>query len=275
MHLIRLIPLAVVASLSLSGNANAWFFIWIPTGEIQRAMETDPDTITVNSSDRHIGKCAGFHHALGKRYSRNWGTPTTTNSIGTQSPATVGLSTTESPETIFHERMADSVVAKATDKDSVRRLGVAYSERWSRVAGADRQASRTYGADLVNSCRLNDIPVQMSQVAAWEARQEEAKRKEAEDAQKRAEAIEVARRVSVVPTANSPGATSPTAQPVAQKSEIDFASEAKKSARILGCPTDDVRVVGADGRDVLFAARCQSGETLALRCDPTGICLKR
>ena len=56
---------------------------------------------------------------------------------------------------------------------------------------------------------------------------------------------------------------------------VDYMAEARKSARILGCVTQDVRVVGVEGQNILFAASCEMGQSLGLTCDQSGLCLKR
>ena len=56
---------------------------------------------------------------------------------------------------------------------------------------------------------------------------------------------------------------------------FDYIAEGKKSARILGCPTENVKVVGAESNNVLVTAVCLNGPALELTCDKTGTCLKR
>jgi hypothetical protein len=57
--------------------------------------------------------------------------------------------------------------------------------------------------------------------------------------------------------------------------KIDFTAEARKSARILGCGTQDVRVIGIDGQNILFSANCDTARTLVLTCDQSGLCLQK
>jgi len=60
-----------------------------------------------------------------------------------------------------------------------------------------------------------------------------------------------------------------------REGSIDFVAEARKSARILGCPTDDVQLKGAENSELIFLARCPTGQDLTLACEPGGTCLKR
>lgn len=260
----------LVIALIVHGNANAWF-IWIPTGAIARAMETDPDSISVSESDRLLAKCAGYHVNQAKKFS-----------VGQSAiPDSPGGPQPESKETTFHATMADLAGEKSADKNKVRDLANAYGTRWSRVAGADLNANRAYGTDLVRGCIRNDIPFRLADYPTWQANQDAKKRTQAEDERKRAEvaqsrlrADEDAKRANE--TAGSVVRTELTIQRnVSQAQSTDYTSEAKKSARILGCPTDDLRVVGTDGQNILFSASCGTQPTLQLTCDPTGLCLKR
>ena len=193
--------------------------------------------------------------------------------------------------------MAELAVQKASEKEKVKELGEAYSTRWSRVAGADRSANLEFGRDLASNCAQNRIPATIAQREEWQKKElenrleeqiqaaerekvlkaeEEAKRLQTQqeqmlrerEQQKAREATKL-RPASLTTTTESPVTSN------AKKDEIDFSAEAKKSARILGCITKDVRVTGADGTNVLFKAICNDGSTLALTCDPTGLCLKK
>src|SRR5262249_23282274 len=148
--------------------------------------------------------------------------------------------------------------------------------RWGRVASADLSANRAYGQDLARGCAQNNIPVSRQHEAALQARQveqqrakEEQDRKQAEDAQ-RARAEEEAKRAELTKVVAKAEPSAPQ-----QTTSIDFTAEAKKSAKILGCNSDDVRVVGIDGQNILFAATCPNGQNIALTCDPTGLCLRK
>ena len=402
-------------ALLVPGNANAWFFIWIPTGAIARALETDPETIMVSAGDRALGKCAGFHVNQVQKFStRDSPFPDDSREI-TRRP--------ESPGGIFHTSMADMAVEKASEKDKVKDLANAYAVRWSRVASADINANRQYGADLARGCIQNNIPFRIADYSAWQAQQNEKKRGQveeertrAEEAQKRLRAEEEARRASLVRKEARPQETNPSAlaapgkarvvitseplggvgtkaeveindqrvasvgsddpysgeftpgrmvvtvnggkvefnaeankeyllevalvpstggafafglvgamsmgtykitlketrdvdvltvqpeiakeippasrqaslgrmeapplgtqamQTLPPSKSIDFTAEAKKSARILNCITDDVRVIGIDGQNILFAAACEAGQTLLLTCDQAGLCLRK
>lgn len=70
-------------------------------------------------------------------------------------------------------------------------------------------------------------------------------------------------------------APAPAAGTAAATPALDFATEARKSARILGCTGGDVRVAGAERGNVLFIASCGGGRELTLSCDAAGLCLKR
>ena len=78
------------------------------------------------------------------------------------------------------------------------------------------------------------------------------------------------------PAQQGPGLPQPQAAPGSTGStRVDFIAEAKKSALILGCPTDDVKVTGAQNDNLLMAASCPTGQPLLLRCDQSGVCLRR
>jgi len=70
-------------------------------------------------------------------------------------------------------------------------------------------------------------------------------------------------------------APAPAAGTATPAPALDFAAEARKSARILGCTGGDVRVAGAERGNVLFVAACGGGRELTLTCDAAGLCLKR
>ena len=401
-------------ALLVSGNANAWFFIWIPTGAIARALETDPDTITVSLGDRALGKCAGFHVNQVQKFStRDSPFPDDSSEI---------IRRPESPGGIFHTNMADMAVEKASEKEKVKHLANTYAVRWSRVASADINANRQYGADLARGCIQNDIPFRIADYAAWQARQDATRgqigeeHRRAAETQERLRVEEEARRASSVSKETRPQETNPSAVAAAGKARvvitseplgglgakaevevngqrvasvgsddpysgeftpgkmvvtveggkaefnaepnkeyllevalvpstggafafglvgamsmgtykitlketrdvnvltrqpeianeippanrqaslgrmetpppeaqamqtlrpsksIDFTAEARKSARILSCVTDDVRVIGIEGQNILFSADCEGGQTLVLTCDPSGLCLRK
>jgi hypothetical protein len=257
---------ALLVCLSSSNIANAWF-IFIPTGAIVRAMETDPDSIVVSNSDKLFGQCAGYHVNQAQRGLTRGNQRDVTN------PAAIPQETTRTAESQFHSDMADIALARSSDKDKVKSLAEAYSVRWGRVASADREANLQYGRNLAQGCFSNDIPLRHSDYPAWQTRQEEKKRQQAEVERKRLEAAaEEQRRLraeeasKVEPRVTSTSTTTPT---------IDYMMEAKKSARILGCSTNDVRITGAENNNVLMSASCGTGQDLLLVCDKTGTCLKR
>lgn len=250
-----------------SASASAWFII-IPTGAIKRAFETDPDSIAVSASDRALGKCAGLHVNQGLKYAAYDGqVPDATGGTRLQTVQ-------QPPEYTFHEKMANLAIDKASDKAKVKDLADAYSTRWGRVAGADLNANRAYGADLARGCVQNNIPLRHADYVAWQARQEEQKRAKDDEQRRQAEAVQAKTRAdeeerqAKLMKAASPASSEKTAA-------VDFVAEARKSARILGCNTDDVRVIGADGSNVLFAAACPNGQAVQLSCDKTGLCLKK
>jgi hypothetical protein len=245
----------------------AWF-IFIPFGAIQKAMETDPDTIAASASDRVLGKCSGYHVNQARKF-------TTASSTF---PGEATAPQRDSPESLFHKKMAEAALAKGTEGRVVADLASAYSTRWSRVAGADMNANLAYGADLARGCIQYDIPIRVVDYAAWEARQEDSRRKVAEEEarrlaeekQKKLAADTEAKRANVAAAPAGDGAAQ-----IASTSTSDLAAEARKSARVLSCAAQDLREIGADGSNVLFLAACDSGQTLVLTCDPGGLCLKR
>ncbi|HUK05943.1 MAG TPA: hypothetical protein VLV90_12780, partial [Burkholderiales bacterium] len=160
--MIRSLVVAIfaVGAQLFSSAAHAWFFFFIPTGAIQKAMETDPDTISVSASDRTLGQCAGYHLNQAQRGM--------SPKVGRSLDATGGGMTQEeprqTPESKYHSDMADVALQKSAEHDTVKKLGEAYSVRWSRVASAgDIQVNRQYGVNLARGCRSNDIPVLFSE----------------------------------------------------------------------------------------------------------------
>jgi len=123
-----LLRCSCLAFVLFSQSALAWF-IWVPTGLIARALETDPDTITVSTDDRALGKCAGLHVNQARKFSAQ-NQPYGDQPGGAPPPP-------ESGATKFHQDMAELSVERAADKENVKKLGDAYSTRWSRVASAD------------------------------------------------------------------------------------------------------------------------------------------
>jgi hypothetical protein len=250
----------------LSNDALAW--IIIPIGAIARAFETDPDSIVVSAMDRALGKCAGLHVNQARK-------------LSTSQSAFPDDATTrpDSPQTIFHSNMAEVAVEKASDKNKVKDLANAYSARWARVAGADVSANRAYGADLARGCMQNDIPLRSTDYSAWQARQNDKKSRLIEEERMRDE--ETQKRLKAEMNARRTGAetnVTPPTQAVQVSSgpkNIDFTAEARKSARILGCTTDDVRVIGIEVQNILFTAMCESGQPLVLTCDQSGLCLRK
>ena len=257
----------LLVALVFSTDALAW--IIIPIGAIARALETDPDSIGVSAADRALGKCAGLHVNQARKAS------TSQSAFPDDDPG----SRPESPESIFHSNMANVVVEKSSEKDKVKDLANAYSVRWGRVAGADLNANRAYGADLARGCMQNDIPLRSSDYPAWQARQAEKKRGQieedrtrAEETQKRLRSEEKATRDSAAIKAVPPREAIQVSSP---PKNIDYTAEARKSARILGCVTEDVRVIGIEVQNILFSAKCETGQVLVLTCDQSGLCLRK
>ena len=166
----------------VSSAAHAWFFFFIPTGAIQKAMETDPDTISVSAADRTIGQCAGYH----LNQAHKGMTPPVSRSLDGTGGGMIQQEPKQTPESKYHSDMADVALQKALDKDKVKQLGEAYSVRWSRVASAgDIQVNRQYGVTLASGCRSADIPVLYSEYSGWQSRQEDVKRRQAEEERNR------------------------------------------------------------------------------------------
>jgi hypothetical protein len=270
---------ACLAGLVASGNASAWF-IFLPIGAMARALETDPDSITVSSEDRALGKCAGLHVNQGRKYVDyhpvdGTADPFSSSPSQTQSPA--------SPIGIFHKKMIEEAIGRASERDKVEKLAHAYSTKWGRAAGVDRQANLAYGADLARGCVQSGIAVRYADYPAWQAQQEARRQTRAEEQQKRVQTQEQQKSVDAEVTGKRAGTGEPAApaQPanMAQASTapraIDFSAEARKSARILGCNAAEARVIGVDGQSILFTADCEGGPSLTLACDQSGLCLKR
>ena len=148
--LVRSVSICVPLLLA-SQTANAWFII--PFGLIARAFEKEPDKIEVSYSDRLAGKCAGFHVNLASNTNKS------------------------EEEKAFHSAMADKALEGVTDKEKTKELAEAYSAKWSRAAGVDISANRSYGADLVGGCRNIGVARSLAEQRETQ-RQEEVKRQE-------------------------------------------------------------------------------------------------
>lgn len=223
-------------------HANAWFFFWwIPPS----GSGVDPDSIVVTSKDRLAGKCAGYH----------------TNQINVRSGSAEQQS--------FHQIMSEKAIEISEDKQKVKELAEAYSSRWSKAAAVDMYTNRAYGRELATGCQYIGLPVTLAQQEAMK-RQEEAQRQEEMKRQEEARRQEEANRKA----AEERPAES-VAVHSAESTMIDFSSEARKSARILGCNTSDPKVIGVEEKNVVFLASCEGGASLTLSCDPTGLCLKK
>ena len=273
------IPLALIclSILGLSRDARAWF-LFIPFGAIQRGLETDPDSIVLSASDRLLGKCGGYHVNQAQKFS------TADSAFPTDAAAPPAAQLPESAESRFHRKMAEMAVSKSTDKELTAKSARAYGTRWGRVAAADMSANRAYGADLVRGCIQNDIPFRLIDYPSWQTRQQEqhdqksapdqAARREAEEMEKRTE--ETQKRVLTEDEKKRMLEVTNVTPPLQTVSTggVDYMAEARKSARILGCVTQDVRVVGVEGQNILFAASCEMGQSLGLTCDQSGLCLK-
>ena len=263
-----MIVCAWLVGTATSGTANAWFVI-LPFGAIARALEVEPDSITVSSQDRALGKCAGLHVNQTRKYMSP--AVVSAGSDPLSGGGSQGSQTVESPVGSFHRKMADEAVAKASEKDKVRQLADAYSVKWGRAAGVDQQANRAYGADLASACAQSGIAVSFP---AWQS-QEAAKQKQLEDDErKRLKAEEDAKRVTPSESARSTP-TSTLAHGSSPSTTVDYSTEAGKAARILGCNTADTRVMGVEGQSIIFRADCGGGQFLTLVCDQSGLCLKK
>ena len=166
------VVLVCVVALGLSDPASAWF-LFIPFGAIQRGLETDPDSIVVSSNDRLLGKCGGYHVNQAQNYS------TGNSAFPSDAGASPAFEPPESAESAFHKKMAEMAVTKAKDKELTANLARAYSTRWGRVAAADMNANRAYGADLARGCVQNDAPFRLTDYATWQTRQQEQPRRNA------------------------------------------------------------------------------------------------
>lgn len=114
-----------------------------------------------------------------------------------------------------------------------------------------------------------------------QARLEERNRREVEEERKRVEESqqraleENARRAMVVRPVTNAATHSSLTQTALPTVNIDFTLEARKAARILSCATDNVRVSGVEGANILFIAACDDGQRLVLTCDQLGLCLRK
>ena len=227
-------------------NANAWFFFWFP---LPGSSSKDPDSIVVSAKDRLVGKCAGYH----------------TNQRRLPS----------AEQQSFHEATLDKIILMAEDKEKVQELAGIFDGRWGQAVKVDVKTNRAYGADLASACRNIGIPVTFAEQEAIK-RQEEARRQEEANRQEEAKRQEeIKRQEAAKPIVVEEKPSSSLALQSTTSTIIDFNSEARKSARILGCITSDLKVVGAEEKNVLFLASCESGTSLTLSCDPAGLCLKK
>jgi hypothetical protein len=285
-------------------QANAWF-IFLPLGAIARALETDPDKVTVSYKDRLVGKCAAYH----------------------LNQAT-GTSKSEDEKT-FHNAMSDKALEVADDKTKTKDVAEAYSTKWNRAAQVDLATNRAYGADLAGGCRSNGIPLSLAQQKEMKRqeeaklqeearkqeevkrqeeakrleevrlqeetkrqdevkRQEEARLQEEANRQEEARLQEEARRQEEMKlqeearlqeeakrnTSKRGGKKMAGVQPPTARS-VDFNAEARKSALILGCSASDPKVIGVEGKNIMYFVTCAGGSSMTLTCDPSGLCLKK
>lgn len=190
--------------------------------------------------------------------------------------------------TDYHQNIADRAVQASLDKTQVEKIAQVYSRRWSKAARVDIQTNRSYGADLARSCRTVDLPVVFTEFAAWQVRQEEAKQKAAEtaqraqeeaaqaNAQRASEAAERTRAESIAAPSLQPTVDRVQTMAPAGVAQVDFAAEATKASRILGCTPQDLKMAGAEDSNVLYDVVCSGGtSSLRLACDRTGLCLKK
>lgn len=267
------------------GDANAIFFFFFPGGAISRALEKDPESISVSGDDRVLAKCAGFHvNQLQGQLQRSAAARSPFPGEGSAPPD-------RTSEAEFHDSMGALATKKASDPATVRDLAYAYSARWTRVSQADRLAGRTYASDLATACSRVDIPRIKAEHAVWQARQEEAQRRAAEEIarkqqeareaeqarqeearQKAAEEDRLKRDNPLAQQRQDQGSNGPQVTPVMR---VDYALEAAKASRILGCTPSRLMVLGADAGNVLYEATCAAGGMLQLTCDPTGLCLRK
>ena len=103
----------------------------------------------------------------------------------------------------------------------------------------------------------------------------EAKRIAEEEQAKRISAEADAIRVRAMATKNTASGSIPVKSIVASGPQIDFNVEAIKTSRILGCQPSEVKVVGAEKENILYAVVCSDSKALRLSCDPSGLCLQR
>jgi hypothetical protein len=240
---------------AFSAPSYAWFF-FLPLGAIADALEADPDKATFSAQDRNYSKCAGYH--LNQ---------------------TLGVNNIE-----HHENIAQRAIEASQDKSQVEKIAKVYSSKWSKAARIDMQTNKAYGADLARSCRAIDLPVMYSEFAIWQARQDEAKQKAGEAAQraqeelvsarKAAETAERTRQESVTKTTlQAPVESAQVIAPIAV--QVDFPAEATKASRILGCAPQDLKMLGAEDNNILYDVTCSAGASMRLSCDRTGLCLKK
>ena len=229
---------------AFTAPANAWF-IFLPLGAIADALEKDPDKATFSAKDRHYSKCSGYH---------------LNQANVTSKPA---------EQADFHRTIAERAEDASQDKSQVKQIGEVYSRRWSKAAGVDIQTNRNFGADLAKSCKEVGLPVSFNEYAGWQAREQDAKQRTAEE-------VKLTQQEAIMPpiqqtTSENAQGTQTDKSPSAQ---VDFGLEATKASRILGCTPQELKVVGVKDKNILYDVTCLGGISLHLACDATGLCLK-
>ena len=274
-------------------HANAWFFFWFP---LPGGSSKDPDSIVVSDKDRQVGKCAGYH--TNQRRS--------TAAIQTFSEAMLEklIPLAEDKENVKElAGIYDSRWAQAGKVDmqtnraygaglavACRSLGIPISiadqEAMKRREEARKaedvqkleEAKRQEEAQKLEEAKRQEEAQKLEEARRQEEvqkveeakRQEEAQKLEEAKRQEEAQKIEEARQRALekLPK-NAPSAKAPASK------MIDFNFEARKSARILGCSTSDLKVAGVEGKNIVYVANCDRSTSLTLLCDPTGLCLKK
>jgi len=268
----------LIFMLLLSGRANAWFFIFpIPNVAKPAALQSLINALEKSEETRAVAYVSEDKTFASKVWT--WGKYS-------------GLVSQEEADQRALDMCRSNLAVAKSKTEGGQKLydfGTKDCELYTFFTPNDgpKKAEAKRKADEVEAMRLAEIE-QARKVAAEEERkriaaEEEQKRVAAELEQQRIAAEEEERRREeaerVAATKTKGGVKTKAVQRQtlvsAQTGSVDFNAEATKAARILGCQSPELKVMGTDAGNILYLAKCADTKILNLRCDKTGLCLVR
>ena len=271
---------SLIALLLISGRANAWFFIFpIPNVAKPAALQSLINALEKSEETRAVAYVSEDKTFASKVWT--WGKYS-------------GLVSQEEADQRALDMCRSNLAVAKSKTEGGQKLydfGTKDCELYTFFTPNDgpKKAEAKRKADEAEAKRLADIE-EAKKVAAEEERkriaaEEEQKRVAAEVEQQRIAAEEEERRREEAERAlaakaqTKGGAKAKAAQKSTlasvQAGSVDFNAEATKAARILGCQSPELKVMGTDAGNILYLAKCADTKTLNLKCDKTGLCLAR